>query len=351
MKNKLTYVLISTIIVGSILLNSCSKQNNTQIEPTSKVEKDLADVQMAEQIEQFRSEILSSKKSGETMYFGEALFLLEASFNYFHSFTSENFVLTKTDSLFIPVEYNLLTVLSFDKIEAVYKEINNTLYYNFENFEAENKQCVLFDFELEATPDGNQLVLVQTMGVINTLKSTNAGIDPFCCDDYWHVGLSSIDVYLGYTRPGRCGAYDGQLIGHDHTTRLEWSAKAFYYSHKAASKKSVNAGNVYYTDVVTHSIFYHGNLYEGNDTYCIPPAEMNQYHHIICEVIEDAEQWYAPEKIFTGVCDIENLLYVSSEKFTSSYLVTTLLTASFGVKHTSPIGPGELKLMPSILLK
>ena len=285
------------------------------------------------------------KKSGETMYFDEALFLLEASFNYFHSFISEDFIFTKTDSLFIPVEYNLTTVLSLDKIEQVYKEINNKLYNNFENFEAENKKCVLFDFDLEATPNGNQLVLVQTIGVINTLKSTNAGIDPFNYEDYWHVGLTDYQVDNGDTRPGRCGAYEGQLVGHDHTTRLEWSARSYYYSHIAASKKSVNAGNVYYTDVVISDIYKHNGLYYGSDSYCIPPATMNQYHHTVCEYIESAENWYSGTKVFTGVCDVDNLLY-GSNKSTNMTLTTTLQTASFGVKHTSTIEPGELIPVP-----
>ncbi len=254
---------------------------------------------MAEQIEHFRSNILSNKKGGETMYFGEALFLLEASFNYFHGFISEDFIFTKTDSLYITIDYNLTTVLSLEKIEKIYKEINNTLYYNFESFEAENKQCVLFDFELEATSNGNQLVLIQTMGSINTLKSAKSGINPFHSDDYWHVGLSSGAVDYGDIRPGKCGAYEGQLIGHDHTTRLMKSVKAFYYSHKAESQKSANMiYNVYYTNVITTWLRYTNNLYEGSDEYCIPPAEMNQYHHTLCEKIEAVEGWYSGEKSF-----------------------------------------------------
>ena len=324
---------------GGILLNSCSKQNSTQAEPSRIIKKNLTEVQMAKQIEQFHSKIISNKKNGETMYFGEVLFLLEASFNYFHSFTSENFIYTKTDSLFIPIESNLLTVLDFNKIIELYKRINNTLYYNFESFEAENKQCVLFDFELEVTPNGNRLVLVQTMGIVNTFKSTNSGINPFGSDDYWHVGLSSADVDMGNTRPGKCGAYEGQLIGHDHTTRLEWSVKAYYYSHIASSQKSTNMiYNVYYTDIVTPWLQDGQGLYEGDDDYCIPPAEMNGYHHTLCEKIESVEQWYNGEKVFTGICDIRNLLYVGK----SAYLLTTLMTASFGVKHLRPIEPGEL---------
>lgn len=321
---------------GGGFLASCDKETKETIQPIEKASDDAA---LAKQIETFRESLKSNHKSGEQMYFGDALFLLEASFNYYHGFTSnENVVYSKTDSLFIITEHNLSSILNINEISGLYTDINNALYENFENSELNNKKCLLFDFELEASDAGNRLILIQTIGEFVSTKSINAGLDPFTHEDYWHVGPNWGDLDVGATRPGRCGAYEGQMVGHDHTTRLVWSARAYYYSHKEASLKSALGAQteVYYTDLVTIYVEDLTGLYSGPSDYCIPPSEMNLYHHEICEKIESVENRYS-DKVFTGTSEIYNILFLGDPDYH-----TMLWAVTVGVKHTRPAEPVDL---------
>lgn len=256
------------VIITLVIFSSCNKETPYELSNSNQ----LSDSELSAKIRTFRSSMIDSRKSSttETMNFGEAVWLMEAAFNYYHGFTDGDYLVTKTDSVYVNVDYNNLDEVSISELQQIFVASNNMLTSNFDELNLENKRTILFDIELEATTQGNQLLIMMTSGSMNTQKAASPAVssvvDPFGSTDYWTPGYISDDIE---DATGKCGSYTGTFIGVSDAT---------FEQEKAARK--YRRGTMfcrYFVDIDTYPI-YDPVGFEGEDSECIEPLTMNEYY-------------------------------------------------------------------------
>jgi hypothetical protein len=286
-----------------------------------------SDAELEQQIINFRTTMLDSRKSateGE-MNFGDAVFLMEAAFNYYHGFTDGDYSFTQTDSIYFPVDYNNLDVIGLSALQQIFKEVNNAMLAKFESLEMANKKTIMFDLNLEVTNDGYQLLILMTSGILNTQKAASpegvAVLAPFGPTDYWYPG-GTTDQQADC--PGKCGAYAGTYVGKsDATFEQEKAARAY---------RRGNMSHCYFADVETHSwLLDSEGLFYGMDYDCIDPEQMNQHYQAIGDKIT---YWYNYYNVSSTkqFADINIISEIATHVNKSNYLLTVVFSISYGQK-------------------
>jgi hypothetical protein len=264
---------------GGGILSSCNKDQDPINE--NFVTKDNYE-NLNQEIASFRTSMLDTRKSGSVMELNKAIWMMEATFNYYHSFTGEDYLETYTDSTFIPINYSGFDEVSFEELQPLYKQVNNAIVACIDAYDASNKKPYIYDLELQATPNGSQLLIMTTVGSINTQKSINIGSEtPFDSTDYWYPGF----LY------GKCGTYTGIYAGErDASTewprklRLKYNPKSFLY---------------HFVDIETYSSYIEPEQYPYTNPYheqymlmqgeedCLEPSMMNFYYNGLDYVVQD----------------------------------------------------------------
>lgn len=292
MKKQLTYVLFCTFLAGSIL-SSCQKDEQSLSQNTFSANAD--NPNLSAEIKSFRENMIGTRKSGGSMSLNDAIWMMEAAFNYYHSFYHEEIEYTFTDSIVIPLSFSGLDKINIGEMSSIYKTINNALLKSFVNYPDENKIPYLFDLEIEATPTGNQLLVLSTIATKKTLKSgDNLDFDPFGSTDYWFPGTIYNDVAH---RKGKCSSYTGQYVGiYDASSRL--ANRVLTYHGERSSY------NISFTNIFTlNSVNPYGNLFAGDWETCISPYWMNSYYNEIVDKL-------ASTKLLNPITDGKSLIGV-----------------------------------------
>jgi hypothetical protein len=298
-----------------------------------------SDAELEQQIINFRTTMLDSRKSateGE-MNFGDAVFLMEAAFNYYHGFTDGDYSFTQTDSIYFPVDYNNLDVIGLSALQQIFKEVNNAMLAKFESLEMANKKTIMFDLNLEATNDGYQLLILMTSGILNTQKAASpegvAVLAPFGPTDYWYPG-STTDLKADC--PGKCGAYAGTYVGiSDATFEQEKAARRY---------RRGTMLNRYFVNLETHDVGDGNGLFEGSNDDCIAPDQMNEHYGIIGNKITYYYNAYnvSEQKQFADI-DIENQRPVGCKNYWEK---TFVMTITYGQKKIREFEQAPNALMP-----
>ena len=266
---------IATLALASFALafSSCEKNELVTIGTN---ETSMSDEEFGTKIEQFRTKVLDSRKNGstETINFGEAVNMMEASFNYYHGFTGEDYTFTVTDTTIIPISYNNNDVIPFSELQPIFVNANNSMANKFEALKMANKHTMMFDLELK----GNQLYVMMTAGTVETNKGAQECINeaPFGETDYWKLGNYS---EAPSDALGQCGPYEGLNIG---VSDAKWEQERAARKYR---RGNYNHFDYYFVDIEAN-IFYepHGitEVYEANDiSSCIDPLLMNQIYQTI----------------------------------------------------------------------
>ncbi len=274
--------LLAQFLQGSIL-TSCNKDETNLAKQTPT---QLNDKELGSSIVVFRETLLDNKKAAtnETMNFGESVWMMEATFNYYHAFASEDYISTQTDSIYLPVDYTNLDNVSLSELQELFITANNEMLALFNETGSENKRTVLFDLELEATPDGNQLLIMMTVGNTNTQKAgsqSGSSITPFGSTDYWYPGTIHNNQWNCL---GKCDIYVGESVGiSDATFELEKAARKYI--------RGTISYHYYFADVKTRAwLADYDGLFKGFSTECISPYTMNLHYNILADKIE---YWYS----------------------------------------------------------
>jgi hypothetical protein len=269
------------IMTTATLVSSCQKE---KITPTTDLTQ-LSDADLAKKIGDFRTQVLDAKKSGntQTISFGDAIYLMEAVFNYYHGFTGEEYAATVTETITLPIGYNTDDEISFTELNSIFVELNNTMVEKFEALKLDNKRTMMFDVEL--TEEGLQVLM--TAGSVETNKVSQECINeaPFGGTDYWYPGHGITSGYM--YKPGKCGQYTGMYEGVS-CALLEQAKAALKY------RRGNYNGNLYYFanietklgDYEADPLFY---TYMG---YCFTPAEMNTIYQTIGSRIDYHYQYF-----------------------------------------------------------
>jgi hypothetical protein len=203
-----------------------------------------------------------------TMNFGDALFMMEATFNYYHSFNGETFNQLTNDTSYIAVPYNLTSDIAMDDLSGLFVEINNTIYTQLNNCALENKKPYLFNLNLQATDAGSRIEVISTLGSVSTLKSAMIDYNvPFGTTDYWKPLF----------KMGKCGAYEGQMEGKDAGT--QWNSKLpLKYNHSCCNYY------YYFTNIQTVDV-YEYNIFL-DEVSCFSPNDMNSLFTVFDNILQ-----------------------------------------------------------------
>lgn len=268
MKTKRILLLAILFFFCSIYYWGCKKEE--PVYPTYKIEQNLSDLKLENQILDFKKDLNSNLKSSKIMCVDDALWLIEAVFNYRYSFAGQQF--GTTESYVNEIEFDLKDDhIFFSKVKKIIREVNDVVYKNFESNVFENKHVVSIGIESNDT-----CIVVNT--VIGEFKdnASKKSWTPFNSTSYWYAGLGN----------GKCDDYAGQFIGRDATTEIERLAHYYFPAHH---------NKYYYTNITKVEnrmyYYYYANGSEPYDDYCdfylffrhtapgncLDPNEMNFY--------------------------------------------------------------------------
>jgi hypothetical protein len=219
--------------------------------------------------------MLDTRKSATTMELNEAIWMMEADFNYYHGFTEEFYTEFFIDSTFIKIPFNGSDLVPVSKLKKIHSKVNNSIVASYEKCPFENKRPYLYDLELQSTIDGVQLAIYTTIGKTNSIKSVKinsvGGSDPFSDNDYWSII---------YSNKGNCAGSGGVTTG---TAIHEWHESVSNYFKPEGS-------NWFWTDIQNISEWIYpaddSRLYV-YDHHCLSPSEMNQSHYGIVGICGD----------------------------------------------------------------
>ena len=224
-----------------------------------------------------------SRKSGEVIELNQAVWMMEATFNYYHGFTGEDYLTMETDTTYVPVNYSGLDNVPVSELQQIYKQVNNAIYYSFVNYQGENKRPYLFDLELQATPTGSQIAVYTTVGSINTQKGAKSiNSDPFDEDDYCSLG-----TWWG------CIEHPG---GADYNAEIRWRRALIHHYFPRTNlgyfvSDVEESGEIepedYPIDTVPFSCAKPYRLYRGYCGTCFSPNMMNFYYYQFIYIIKD----------------------------------------------------------------
>jgi hypothetical protein len=283
------------IIMGGVILTSCNK---TETSPVNSINLQTAsDAELEQQIINFRTTMLDSRKSateGE-MNFGDAVFLMEAAFNYSNGFAYLDYKTTKTDTAILQIEHGALSEISMDKLSELFKNVNNAIFQHFTDFEGENKHLLYVDLNIQTNNAGFELYVMPTFGEVNSQKSDGTGSSnlspvfgtatPFGSNDYW-------SIISGF---GTCGSASGIVpysANRDAGTELNIKINAnkyirpmYYYWSDVTTVGSIypqDYPNTFTLDAASnYKEYLLPNECETNANYhnCLTPSEMNFHYN------------------------------------------------------------------------
>lgn len=286
--------------------------------------------------------MINPRKSGGVMNFGQALWMMEATFNYFHSFVSENFLTTTTDTTYIEANYTLADEITLGDLAELFIETNNTIVGQYQACELPNKKPMLFDLEHEATTNGYRLALMTTMGQVDSRKNlTVSSNEPFGETDYWYP----------VNKDGKCGEFEGTYAGSLDAT------DAFEYQLRANLRESLIG--YYYADIFTVgplegrwledaplSFDSEYLLFYGEFSECINPTRMNHHYNNFTDLIDN----YEPiGKTFANIDVFADPDVSPGDEQWNFYYYHSINYIKYGVLKKKTPKPGDEPLVPTEL--
>jgi len=252
-KHLFTYFGLAIVIVASLIIYSCQKENSGIDKSANQTEQSFIDLQLEKRIIAFRDKIdLIRKnptlKSGfDPMYVDSAVWYIEATSNLTYgdaSFETEEFIV---DSAFIEVPVTNGQILWAD-VQVAYDQVIDSLAEHNANITANEKQLIVADISLKESNDNSA-----------TFKVTS-GFGTDGPTDY----VNDYPWYWGWEL-GRCDG-SGLGVGKDAADKIAQLAKY---------NISVPTGNSYYTDVVFEEVY--GCYYTNNNGDCLIFEDFQEY--------------------------------------------------------------------------
>jgi hypothetical protein len=162
-----------------------------------------SDAELEQQIINFRSTMLDSRKSateGE-MNFGDAVFLMEAAFNYQYGYITLTYSQSKTDTISIPIDIDETGQIKINELQNLFKSINNSIYDLYQANIYPNKHIKYIDLTL----DSLFLSAIVAIGDQDTKKGAWLRAKPF--NSQQGATWKTCSYNVGYFGP-TCVKYD-----------------------------------------------------------------------------------------------------------------------------------------------
>jgi len=154
--------------MGCTIVTSCEKVNTDHDQIYCNVDQN-SDPVISESIVNFREKMISTNtlKSTEYIKFSDAVFLMEATFNFNYGFINKSYSQTEEDTILIPTNVNENELIEISEVRNLYKTINHEICSLFKAKEMVSKHIKYVSVE----KDSLFLKTIIVIGSENTRKS------------------------------------------------------------------------------------------------------------------------------------------------------------------------------------
>ncbi len=281
MKYKYLLLPIAGMFIIVAIFVSCSKQEQTELNSsTPEISQSKADIQIENKIRAFKGKLEHLRenpqfKSGETIEVDSAVWYIKAALNYSYARAGSDFAKIISDSAKITIPTNGEELLIED-LPAVYQQFLDSLSAKYHAIQSLNKNLIMVNMVAEEpTENGTEVTLYLATG--EGAPTYTYGL--FDTTDYWYWG--------GYL--GKCDIYQGQNVGEDATTQLQYKINhpivtyppGTYFIPDTCTDWIYPWYDVEYEDPNSpngvYRLFYDETIYPPGVEPCIPPDDMNYY--------------------------------------------------------------------------
>ena len=289
MKKKFYLFIIVSIALVAAIIVSCSKQEQTELNSSSpEISQSKADILIENKIIAFKSKLEYIRenpqfKSGETMTVDSAVWYIKAALNYTYARAGNEFANIISDSAKITIPTTGEELL-LENLPAVYQQFRDSLSVKYNAIQSENKNLIMVNVvSEEPTESGTEVTLYSAIGEGTPVTYLYGHFDS---TDYWYWGFGL----------GKCGPYQGQNIGEDATTQLQYKINHPIVTYPPGTYfipdtytdwiypweyEDANSPNGY------SILFYDEAIYTTTEP-CIPPDDMNYYlYNGVAYIMED----------------------------------------------------------------
>ena len=309
---KKAIIFISILAAGAIIIVfSCSKETtlNEKVENNDKQQMSQYELKVNKTIKGFKEKMVYYRenphlKSGESVPADTALWYLEATINYSHSFPNEFYIEMQSDELTLMVPKNgsgeVDMVVLTQKYDEMKAEITN-IYYN-SGFE--EKGLVLVDLS-ETSQTADEITF--TAETVTGNKGPDPGPGPFVEGDNWWYG-----EFRGHCFPHTWDTDASQELEQAMNDYIaEHNAGLFFIDQTDRTRKGGNENTLRPDDPEPFNNVYDYYLYSASTEYgtvtdeilCLNYMEMNVYYDYLKYLLytkipnEDLPPGYRIEKI------------------------------------------------------
>ncbi len=325
MKKSLLVSIISLIAIITIF--SCKKT----FEPKPDSDQLIKPVDETEiKVQAFLNNMKSNLKSGSTYSIEDAIWYAEATLNFSYAIYDSDFVYLSKDTSSFSIDLNQNGTVNQNDLASAYENMVDSLEVRYNGIQGSPKHVIMCDIVDVSNSVGTLDLMMVSVIAYNYTPNIYGS---FGSTDYWYSGDLA----------GKCDEYEGQYIGRDATTELEYKLL-----HPLIAP--VQNVRIYYDQIVTVSDVDPENYpYEpsprGNRGYsyfswnpsdfiqCLYPEELNFYISAngIPYIIDDNNTFINKEFFFIDVIWLAafgNDYYYEAHHYDISY----------GVRHETEIG-------------
>ncbi len=274
---KLTILSLAVFVLAAIIY-SCSKQDNAEpVSSTSEISQSNADILIENKIRAFKSKMEFQRenpgyKSGESMGVDSAVWYFKAALNYTYARAGVDFNYLSSDSATINVSTSNGEIAE-NELPGIYQQILDSVRAIYNTAEGNGKNLLMVNVvSSDASANSTDLTIYAATG--STTPTYIYGY--FDETDYWKWGLEL----------GKCGEFEGEDVGQDATTVLQ-----YHINHPSVSYPP---GTYFIPDENPTRWKYYNDYPDANSpggyrlfyaydeplwTYpiCIPPEDMEYY--------------------------------------------------------------------------
>lgn len=210
---KLSILSLAVFVLAAIIY-SCSKQDQTEpAGSATEISQSAADILIENKIRAFKSKMETQRenpsyKSGESMSVDSAVWYIKAAFNYTYARAGVNFNHISSDSATISVSAPNGEIAE-NELPGIYQQILDSVSAIYNAAQGNDKNLLMVNVvPSDASAITTDLTVYAATGVI--LPTYIYG--QFNETDYWYWGNGL----------GKCDAYQGQYIGQDAASVLEY---------------------------------------------------------------------------------------------------------------------------------
>lgn len=299
----ISMLVVVAFAVSAAIFYACSKQDST-VNPAAEQQLSPQDLKINNTIKSFRDKVSYLRenpgyKSGESYTADSALWLLEATINYSHTFPNDYYGQLITDTLNLTLATNDAGEVDMNELALKYDEMKASISTVYHSKAIDNKGLVLVNLEdVSFKSDEVNIEVVAVTGErTNEIPNPPAPGGPFWIGDNWWYGEGQ-GLCSENNSDGSDAAKQLKLAIHEEFSNLEHQTTMLnlqYFDIKGGDPRIKRTD---WNDVEDNHLDYllyfaSDNLGISDDTLCVEWQEMNLYYSYLKLMLFS----YLPENI------------------------------------------------------